>query len=108
MTRGFVWGVYIDDSGQPWAKRVDADQVDDPDRGWTLAPGGMFPFPREWLARRVQGIDDTGRTQVVVVATLDAPLWTGAATAFTVEANDGTLVVAQVIGRLGERTRGPR
>jgi len=108
MTRGFVWGVYVDDLGVAWAKRVDADQLEDADRGWTVAPAGLSPLPREWLARRVQGIDDTGRTQTTVVATLDAPLWVGSVSTFTVEANDGTVVAANVVARLGELRRTPR
>ena len=107
MSRGFVWGIYVDDQGLQWAKRVDADQLDDPDRGWERAVEGMVPLPREWLARRVEGIDDSGRGQATVVARLDAPLWTGDVSTFTVEANDGTLVVATVTSRLGERRRGP-
>jgi len=108
VSRGFIWGVYVDDFGTPWAKRVDSDQAEDPNRGWTVAPAGLSPMPREWLARRVEGVDDTGRTQVTVVASLDAPLWTGAATSFTAEATDGTVVVAEVIAFLGERRRGPK
>lgn len=107
MSRGFVWGVYVDDQGGSWAKRVDADQLEDPNRGWTVAPAGLSPLPREWLARRVEGVDETGRKQSTVVGSLEAPLWTGAVGTFVVEANDGELVTATVTAFLGERRRGP-
>jgi len=106
MPRGFLPSEYLDDDGTPWRLLVDADYALDPNRGWvTGAVPGMPPVPRLWKPREVIGIDPSGRLQHTRVAALTAPLWTGAATTFTVSLSDGTVVHATVIERRGEKRR---
>lgn len=106
MSRGFQWGVYVDDDGNQWSLQVDGDRIGDPERGWTFpAPPEILPFPRGWLPRKAMGVDPSGRFQRCVVATVVAPLWTGEATSFSIEANDQTLQPVSVTGTIGERTR---
>lgn len=104
MAREFLVSEYLDDDGTPWRLRVDGDYGLMADRGWVsgLTPG-LPPLPREWLPRRVVGVDPTGRMIFARVATLSAPLWTGAATEFQFRASDGAFYVAKVIGRDSER-----
>ena len=103
-TRGRLVSEYVDDDGIPWRLLVDADYGLDVNRGWTtgLTPG-LPPFPRQWEPRRVIGIDPSGRKQSTRIAALDAPLWTGEATAFFFTATDGFNYAATVIARVGER-----
>lgn len=104
--RGFTWAGYVDDDGQLWALQVDRDSVADPSRGWldlTAAP--IAPLPRTWVPRYVVGLDDTGRTQRTRIGNVAAPLWTGEALAWEVEASDGTRVLATVIARVAERSQ---
>jgi hypothetical protein len=106
MPRGFVWAVYIDDEAQPWAKRVDADYVDEFVRGWDVAGvAGLPPLPHLWRARYVIGVDSEGRTQRAIVASELAPLWTGVATTFVVEATDRSLVTCEVVAQMHELRR---
>lgn len=108
MPRGRVWGLYLDDNGNPWALQVDADGFADPSRGWFDATGiSWFPLPRAWLPRRVVGWDVTGRIQSCVVATVGADLWTGAVNEFFIEGSDGVLYQVNVTQRLEERRSGP-
>lgn len=104
MPRGFLVSEYLDDDGVPWRLRVDADYGTMPDRGWvTGTTPGLPGLPRLWLPRCVVGIDPTGRLQRAIVATLQAPLWTGAAAAFQFRASDGAFYVAEVIQHLSEK-----
>jgi hypothetical protein len=103
VSRGFRWGVYVDDTDQPWALRVDGDHFLAPERGWSPAEGlGYAPLPRMWTPRKAVGIDSSGRMQSAIVATTSAPLWTGEITAFDVEANDNTIVAVTVTATLSE------
>lgn len=106
MPRGWLASEYVDDDGTPWKLQVDADYATDTDRGWTtgLTPG-LPPLPRLWSPREVVGIDPTGRVVTTRVATLDSPLWTGAAQTFTFRASDGAFYTATVVERRGERRR---
>ena len=98
MARGFTWGDYVDDNGAEWALQVDSDYVAQDYRGWTLAGDtGLVPFPRTWRARRVVGLDSTGRTQFAVVATLTADLWTGVTTTFDIRDSEGIPQTCTVI-----------
>lgn len=102
--RGFLWAVYVDDNGQNWARRVDADQVEDPGRGWTQdGVESWTTLPRGWLPRRVRGLDDEGREGFAVVATVDSPLWTGSQTTFTIEGSDQLPHTAQVVEYFAEK-----
>lgn len=104
MPRGFVWGVYLDDLGVAWRLRVDADYATHAERGWVEAnPEAVDPLPRQWVPRRVVGVDDEGRRRAAVVATTSAELWTGAVSTFEIEGSD-QLPHAVVVTELnGER-----
>lgn len=104
MPRGFAWSLYVDDTGASWSVRVDADYALDPDRGWQGAdPNVVTQLPRGWSIRRVLGVDDEGNEVFAGVATTDAPLWTGAAPAFTFNATDQLAHTATVIAMFAER-----
>jgi hypothetical protein len=95
---------YLDDDGVPWLLRVRAEYALDVNRGpWVAAPPGLPPFPRLRRARRVVGIDPLGRVQYAIAASLNAPIWTGAVTAFVFRAGDGFTYAAIITGRQGER-----
>lgn len=104
--RGFVWAIYIDDDGNRWLMRVDADYFIDPDRGWTAAePEDVLLWPQGWRPREVEGLEESGVSQRARVGSVDAPLWTRSATTFTVNASDQTAVVATVFRYWHERRR---
>jgi hypothetical protein len=106
VPRGYLVSEYVDDNGTPWRLLVDADYALDPARGWvTGAVEGMPPLPRMWFPRYVVGVDESGRYCRTRVGSVDAPLWTGAATTFVVNATDETPHTATVIKRVGERRR---
>lgn len=96
--RGFEWGLYVDDRGQGWAVAVDADYLLAAGRGWSFADiPAITPFPRGWRARRVMGLDPSGRRQFAIVATTSAGLWTGADTTFSIWDSAGELQTCEVI-----------
>jgi hypothetical protein len=100
-----TYGVYtLDDGVTTFARLVDADEFTQTDRGWTATGvAGLHLLPRAFKVRRVYGVSPTsGRRGTAVVASVDAPLWTGAATTFDVEANDNTTDTMNVTGRRGE------
>jgi len=106
VARGYVMCGYMDDTGSVWKLPVNGDYALDSSRGWVgPAPTATPPVPRLWRPRYVVGIDDQGRRVNARVATLAAPLWTGAATAFYVISNDGVAHTATVIRHVGERRR---
>jgi len=108
LPRGFVWRRYTTDDGVQYATRVDADYAAETARGWPAASAAGLPvFPLEGLKRKVFGLDPLGNRRTAVVASIDAPLWTGAASTFNLEANDNTVVVVQVIGRFAEQLPRP-
>lgn len=104
MPRGLRWAAYTSDDGTFYARRVDADQVLDPKRGWFTSGVSAFPlFPRYARPRRVLGQSATsGRTGSTIVANTSADLWTGAATTFFIEASDGTIDTLTVVERRDE------
>ena len=109
MPRGFTWCAYHDDNGGVWGVQVDSDYVDHPERGWTRAADNEFyPLPRAWRTRRVLGLDGSGSTQSAVVGTLDADLWTGATTVFTIRDSEGQAQQCASIRREPERRTTPR
>jgi hypothetical protein len=106
MTRGFVWGYYHSDDGNTYALQVDADYAGMSERGWvTPAASGTIVFPRGWTPRRVIGLDDRGKLQVAVVASVTADLWTGAATTFTINGSDELPHTVNVTLRKAERNQ---
>lgn len=91
MPRGFVYALYTrDDRVTQYAKQVDREAAADPLRGWALAdPTGYPTWPLRAMPRRVYGVSPTtGRRNHTIVASVDADLWTGAASAFTSETSD--------------------
>jgi hypothetical protein len=100
-----VYGVYVRDDGTTqYARLVDADEFAQAARGWSATGVAGLPLlPIKSKPRVVYGVSATsGRRGTAVVATVDADLWTGAATTFTVEANDGTSDTMTVTRRRGE------
>jgi hypothetical protein len=100
-----VYGVYVRDDGTTqYARLVDADEFAQAARGWSsTGVAGLPLLPIKSKPRVVYGVSATsGRRGTAVVATVDADLWTGAATTFTVEANDGTSDTMTVTRRRGE------
>lgn len=105
MPRGMRYAIYVADDGTTqYARLVDADQVAQAARGWvTTGVAGLPLLPIRAKPRVVYGVSTTsGRRGSAVVATPTADLWTGVATTFTVEANDGTSDTMTVTRRRGE------
>jgi hypothetical protein len=106
MPRGYVWAYYTDDAGAVWGLQVDADYQLQTGRGFEqLAGAGTAPLPRGWLARRVVGVEETGRSHTATVASLEAPLWTGSERTFDIVDTNGQLQTCTVVKWLDERTR---
>lgn len=104
--RGFEWAVYVDDLDRRWLMRVDADYFADGDRGWSTRDSeDTAIWPQGWRPRRVEGVEATGQTQFARVGSTAAPLWTGAVTAFVVNASDQLPVAAAVIRYWAEQRR---
>lgn len=105
VPRGMRYGIYVRDDGTTqYARLVDADQITQTSRGWsTTGVAGLPLLPIKAKPRVAYGVSATsGRRGTAVVATTDADLWTGVATTFTVEANDGTSDTMTVTRRRGE------
>lgn len=104
MTRGFIWGYYQSDDTNTYALQVDADYFGMSERGWTgPAISGTHVYPRGWTPRRVIGLDERGKLQEAVVASVTAPLWTGATTTFQINGTDELPHTVNVIARKAER-----
>lgn len=102
--RGFEWAIYVDDDGGRWLLRVDADYYADPDRGWEARTStDDRVWPQGWRPRFVEGLEVSGTTQRSRVGSLAAPLWTGAATSFVVNASGQLPVAVKVIRWWSER-----
>jgi len=105
--RGFEWAIYVDDNGNRWLMRVDADYYADPDRGWTArTEGDVLIWPQGWTPRAVEGVEAEGFRQRTRVGSVSAPLWTRAVTTFLVNASDA-LPVAVVVNRYLAEKRSP-
>lgn len=105
MPRGMKYGVYVRDDGTTkYARLVDSDEFAEAARGWSATGVAGLPLlPIKSKPRVVYGVSATsGRRGSAVVATVGADLWTGAATTFDVEANDGTTDTMTVTRRRGE------
>lgn len=105
MPRGMRYGVYVRDDGTTqYARLVDSDEFAQGPRGWSATGVAGLPLlPIKSKPRVVYGVSATsGRRGSAVVATVAADLWTGTATTFTVEANDGTSDTMTVTRRRGE------
>lgn len=105
MPRGMRYGVYVRDDGTTqYARLVDSDEFAQASRGWSATGVAGLPLlPIKTKPRVVYGVSATsGRRGSAVVATTTAGLWTGAATTFAVEANDGTSDTMTVTRLRGE------
>lgn len=105
MPRGMRYGVYVRDDGTTqYARLVDSDEFAQASRGWSATGVAGLPLlPIKSKPRVVYGVSATsGRRGTAVVATVTADLWTGVATTFDVEANDGTSDTMTVTRRRGE------
>lgn len=105
MPRGMRYAIYVADDGTTqYARLVDSDQVAQAPRGWvTTGVAGLPLLPIKSKPRVVYGVSATsGRRGSAIVATTTADLWTGVATTFAVEANDGTSDTMTVTRRRGE------
>jgi len=101
---GFSWLAYGSDDGRTYALKVDDDLVADPGRGWAVAATEADPqYPRGWTPRAVIGMSAEGALRWAIIATLDAPLWTGELDTFHYRDTTGGMVPAVVIGRRQER-----
>lgn len=106
LVRGMVYKSYTADSGTVFQTLVDADEAADASRGWGAAVVGGDLLPRGFKERRAHGVSATsGRRGSCRVGSLAATLWTGAATTFTVEADDNTIDTMTVTSRTGEKRR---
>lgn len=106
--RGFTWCFYVDDNGSSWALKVDSQYAADADRGWVpIEDNPVPPLPRGWRPRVLIGLDEEGREQRAIAATLAAAIWTGLVSTFIFKANDGIDRVADIIGRLEEQRISP-
>lgn len=99
-----VYAIYEADDSTQYARLVDADQAAQAARGWvTTGVAGLPLLPIRSKPRVVYGVSATsGRRGSAIVATTAADLWTGTATTFAVEANDGTSDTMTVTRRRGE------
>lgn len=99
-----VYAIYEADDATQYARLVDADQAAQAARGWvTTGVAGLPLLPIRAKPRVVYGVSATsGRRGSAVVASPTADLWTGVATTFSVEANDGTSDTMTVTRRRGE------
>jgi len=105
VPRGMRYAKYVrDDGATSYARLVDSDQFAEASRGWSATGVAGLPLlPIKSKPRVVYGVSaTTGRRGTAVVATTDADLWTGVATTFAVEANDGTSDTMTVTRRRGE------
>jgi len=97
---------YTSDSGTVFQTLVDADEAAIAARGWAaVTPGGDL-LPRGFKERRANGVSaSSGLRGSCRVGSVAAGLWTGAATTFTVEADDNTIDTMTVTSRSGEKRR---
>ena len=107
LIRGMVFKTYTcDDGTTTFQTLVDADEAADASRGWGAAVAGSDLLPRAFKERRANGVSATsGRRGSTRVGSTTATLWTGAATTFTIEANDNTVDTMTVTSRTGEKRR---
>ena len=102
--RGRTIGKYVTDGATEYRCSVDSDRFAGADFGWTSATSAMNQLPRGAKPRHVSGLSATsGRRAVAIVPVITAAIWTGAATTFDVEADDGTIDTMTVTAKFNER-----
>jgi hypothetical protein len=94
----------VTDAGDSFWLWVDRDALADLNRGWVQSPTGtLAPLGRQWLPRRVVGVDSDGHTRYTRIGNVGAALWIGNATTWSYEGTDRELHVATVVARQEER-----
>ena len=102
--RGRQRGVYTTDGGTAYVMQVDSDRFLVADFGWTAPTGRLNQLPRGAKPRHVRGLSSTsGRYGTAVVPDVASAIWTGTATTFEVEADDGTIDTMTVTQLIAER-----
>jgi len=101
--RGRTPGIYLTDGTTNYRMSVDRDRFAVAAFSWTAAAGNLPQLPRGFKPRHVTGLSGTsGRRGVAVVPDVTSDIWTGTATTFDVEADDGTVDTMTVIRNIGE------
>lgn len=101
--RGVQKALYESDLlGTSFIRRVDDHLFTQAQLGWSAALGGEINMPRGLRPRHCVGVDATGRTHTVVVASLLATLWTRAVITWDVLDDTGTLIPVTLTGQVGE------
>lgn len=102
--RGREPGRYLTDGGTSYRMSVDRDRFAVADFGWIGAAGTVPQLPRGCKPRHVTGLSAaSGRRGTAVVPDVTSDIWTGTATTFDVEADDGTVDTMTVVQRIGEK-----
>jgi hypothetical protein len=102
--RGKTPGSYISDGGTHYRFQVDSDRFLVAAFSWTAPASTENALPRGCKPRHVTGLSGTsGFRGTAVVPDVTSDVWTGVATTFDVEADDGTVDTMTIIHRLGER-----
>lgn len=98
-------GIYVSDivgPGTTFTRRVDDHFYTQAPLGWTAPAGGELPVPTGMRPRHAVGVDASGRSHSVVVATAAADVWTRTAAGWFVLDDTGTLVAVTTTGLVGE------
>jgi hypothetical protein len=96
-------GLYVSDVlASNFTRRVDDHFFTQAALGWAAPAGGEFPVPTGLRPRHAVGIDASGRTHSVVVATTGADLWTRTSTTWNVLDDTGALTAVTLTGLVGE------
>jgi hypothetical protein len=83
---------------------VDRDRFAVASFSWTAAAATVNAIPRGCKPRHVTGLSATSaRRGIAVVPDITSDIWTGVATTFDVEADDGTIDTMTVIHRIAEK-----
>jgi hypothetical protein len=96
-------GVYASDIlGVGFSRKVDDHLFTQAELGWTAVTTEL-PLPGTMKPRHVIGLDTSGRSHSVVVATTTAPLWTAPRTnTWQILDDTGTLDTVTPTGLVGE------
>lgn len=102
--RGRTPGIYTTDGSTDYRMSVDKDRFATASFSWAAAAGTLNQLPRGAHPRHVTGLSaGSGRRAIAVVPVVTADVWTGVATTFDVEADDGTVDTMTIVRRINER-----
>lgn len=102
--RGKTAGAYATDGVTLYKVNVDADRFLVSAFAWGAVTPPLPLLPRGFKPRHVTGLSATsGRRAIAMVPHVSSDVWTGAATTFDVEADDGTIDTMTIINRIGEK-----